>query len=114
MADIRVLSTEEAKEAVGASGLPLLPLLQGKGHRVREIAETASQVGSNPFRLFGQLKMNLALLGNVREQLLDVWRDDPPDLVLADFVVPIAGIVARELGIRWWTSMPTPCVLETG
>ncbi|MGD9127071.1 MAG: glycosyltransferase [Planctomycetia bacterium] len=114
IADIRILSTEDAIAAVDASQLPFLPLLPGKGHRVREIAETASQVGSNPLRLFRQLKMNLALLDEVRTQLLDVWHDDPPDLVLADSVVPIAGMVARQLGIRWWTSMPSPCVLETG
>ena len=34
--------------------------------------------------------------------------------MIADFTVPIAGLLAKELGIRWWTSMPTPCAMETG
>ena len=113
IADVRVLSTEESQETVAMMQLTFHALLPGQGHKVREIAESASQVGSNPFRLFGQLKQNLALLANVRGELLGLWRRDPPDLVIADFVVPIAGIVARQLGIPWWTTMPSPCVLET-
>jgi UDP:flavonoid glycosyltransferase YjiC (YdhE family) len=113
IADVRILSTEEAKETAAMMQLAFRALLPGRGHKVREIAESASQVGSNPFRLFGQMKQNLALLGDVRSELLALWRRDPPDLVIADFVVPIAGVVARQLGIPWWTTMPSPCVLET-
>ena len=36
-----------------------------------------------------------------------------PDLVLADFTVPIAGLLAQSLGIRWWTSTVSPCAIET-
>jgi UDP:flavonoid glycosyltransferase YjiC (YdhE family) len=113
IAEVRVLSTEEAKETAAMMQLAFHVLLPGRGHSVREIAESTSQVGSNPFRLFGQLKQNLALLGDVRDELLELWRHDPPDLVIADFVVPVAGVVARQLGIPWWTAMPSPCVLET-
>lgn len=114
IAEVRVLSTEESSEAAGMMRLAFHPLLPGRGHKVREIAESMSQVGSNPFRLFGQLQQNLALLGDVRDELMTLWRRDPPQLVVADFVVPIAGVVARELGIPWWTTLPSPCVLETG
>jgi UDP:flavonoid glycosyltransferase YjiC (YdhE family) len=113
IADVRVMSTEETKETVAIMQLAFHTLLADKGHKVREIAESTTQVGSNPFRLFGQLKQNLALLGDVQQELKELWRQDPPDLVIADFVAPIAGIVAGQLGIPWWTAMPSPCVLET-
>lgn len=114
IAQVRILSTEDASKAVEASRLSLYPLLPGKANKIREIVDTAHRVGSNPFRLFRQLKMNVSLMSEIRQQLLDLWQDDPPTLVLADFVVPIAGVVAQQLRIPWWTSMPTPCVLETG
>jgi UDP:flavonoid glycosyltransferase YjiC (YdhE family) len=36
-----------------------------------------------------------------------------PDLVIADYAAPVAGFVARERGIAWWTSHPSPCAIET-
>lgn len=113
VATVRILSTSTAREAVDAHQLPFVKLLPNQGQKVVEIAETMSRVGSHPLRLLGQLKKNIALLANVRTQLTDLWEKEPPDLVVADFVAPIAGIVARESKIRWWTSMPTPCALET-
>jgi UDP:flavonoid glycosyltransferase YjiC (YdhE family) len=34
--------------------------------------------------------------------------------LIADFTLPAAGTVATQLGIPWWTSLPSPCVLECG
>src|SRR5262249_58186945 len=49
----------------------------------------------------------------LRDELRRLWAAARPDLVVVDFTVPIAGLLARGLGIPWWTSMPSPCVLET-
>ncbi|MEN1678789.1 MAG: nucleotide disphospho-sugar-binding domain-containing protein [Planctomycetota bacterium] len=50
----------------------------------------------------------------LQEELVALWEADRPGLVVADFVLPVAGLTAKRMGIDWWTGMPTPCVLETG
>lgn len=110
---LRVLTTRRAASAVRAAGLELVPLLEGEERSVEEIADTTRRVGSNPFRLAGQLRRSLTLMRRLKEELVTAWGAGPPDLAIVDFALPLAGIVAQERGIRWWTSMPTPCALET-
>ncbi len=77
------------------------------------IADTAGPVRSNPVLLTRQLSANLALLPRARTELRALVRRDRPDVVVADFTAPVAGLVARERGIPWITTTPTPCALET-
>lgn len=111
--DLRILSTRDAAEAIGLCGLTAVELLPGREDRVRAIADTSERVGFHPIRLYQQLRMNLALMVDLRDQLRRLWQEHCPDLVIADLSVPIAGLLARDLGIPWWTSMPSPCVVET-
>lgn len=113
VARVRVLSTRKAQQAIHLSGLEGLTLLSDKEAQIAAIADPPYQVKNNPRFLVRQLGGNLALMGEFRKELLDVWRQDKPDLVLADFTLPVAGLLAQELGIRWWTSLPTPCALES-
>jgi UDP:flavonoid glycosyltransferase YjiC (YdhE family) len=46
------------------------------------------------------------------DEFREAWTKQKPDLVVADFVSPVAGFVAEELGIPWWTSMPCLTFLE--
>lgn len=110
---IRVLSTRSAKAAVQTSGLSFVEILSGRDQQVLEIANTPYRVGSNPLRLWKQVRSNLALMSEFKQQVHTEWQQARPDLVLVDFVVPVAGLAASELGIPWWTGMPTPCALET-
>ena len=110
---VRVLSTAHAEPAVRASGIDFIPLLPDRSDEVIRIADTPVRVGSNPLNLLGQLRANLALMADFRRELLEVWREQPPRLVIADFTVPLAGLAAQSLGCSWWTTMPTPCALET-
>jgi len=110
---LRLLSTSDAEEAARLCGLELVALLPGRADRVRAIADTKRRVGGNPLRLYRQLQANLALMGDLRDQLRSLWQRDRPDIVIADFTVPVAGLVARGLGIPWWTSTPSPCVIES-
>lgn len=111
--NLRVLSTKDAAEAVRLCELPFVELLPGQADRVRQIADTESRVGFHPLRLYRQFRMNLALMDDLRAQLREGWTAERPALVLADFTVPVAGLLAQALGIPWWTSMPSPCALET-
>lgn len=111
--EVRVISTEGAQAEIAGAGLPGLAVLAGCDPAIRAIVETPRAVGSHPLRLNAQLRANLALLGRLREELRQAWQRRPPDLLIADFTLPVAGAVARELSIAWWTSHPSPCVIET-
>lgn len=110
---MRVVSTEEAQGAIAAAGLSGAALLPGRDAEIRAIAEPPHPVGSHPLRLHAQLRANLALLDDFSAGLRALWQGSRPDLLIADFTLPVAGAVARELGVPWWTSHPSPCAIET-
>ncbi len=112
--NLRILSTPEVASAAQAYRLPFVAILPSLSHRILDIADRPYRVGANPIRLFGQLNDNLSLLKQLRAELESQWRLQRPDLVIADFTVPTAGLLAESMGIRWWTAMPSPCVFETG
>src|SRR5262249_47230979 len=82
-----------------------------RGDRLEQIANWPSRVGSNPLLLLRQFRRNLQLLPEIRRDLLDAWRTNPPDLVVADSVAPV-GFVCDELGIPWLTTIVTPFAIE--
>jgi UDP:flavonoid glycosyltransferase YjiC (YdhE family) len=110
---IRVLSTSKAHEAIALSNLESHVLLPNKDKSIASIADPPYQVRNNPFFLLRQFESNLALMKDLKLDLKTLWQQDKPDLVLADFTLPLAGILAKSLGIHWWTSLPTPCALES-
>lgn len=110
---VRVISTESAAARTRASGLEPHVLLAGRDAEVQAIAEPPEAVGSHPLRLDAQFRANLALLGQFRDELRALYAERPPDLAIVDFTLPVAGFIAREAGAVWWTSLPSPCVLET-
>jgi UDP:flavonoid glycosyltransferase YjiC (YdhE family) len=110
---VRVISTESAQARIIASGLEPLCVLAGADDAVHAIAEPPEAVRSNPFRLNAQFRANLALLGRFQEELRAHYRQHAPHLAIVDFTLPLAGFIARELGVPWWTSLPSPCALET-
>lgn len=112
IAEVRVFSSEAAQGAIAGVGLDGMPLLAGADAAIAAIANPPRRAGSNPLRLHAQLRANLALMQRFRTELhaaLDTWT---PHLLIADFTLPVAGSVARALRIPWWTSLPSPCVLE--
>lgn len=110
---IRVLSTASAKKAVEDSELAFIEILPGRDQDVWAIANTPEKVGSNPIRMWKQVRSNLALMCEMQRQVKRIWEETPPDVAIVDFVVPVAGLTAVEMGIHWWTGMPSPCALET-
>jgi UDP:flavonoid glycosyltransferase YjiC (YdhE family) len=109
----RVLSTSDAASTIRLCGLTPVELLPGRSEEVWAIANTTQRTGFHPLRLYRQFRSNMALMRDFAAELRAIWSARPPALVIADFTVPAAGLIARELGIRWWTSMPTPCALDT-
>jgi UDP:flavonoid glycosyltransferase YjiC (YdhE family) len=113
IADVRVLTGAELLPEVAASGLAGHALLRGQENAIASIANPPHSVGSHPLLLARQFRGALAMLARLREELLSLYTHEPPALVIADSVLPVAGFVATELGLPWWTVAASPCALES-
>lgn len=111
--NLRILSTPEAAPAIEISDLEGVYFLAGESAAIAAIANPPYRVKNNPWRLLQQFRANLSLMQTLRVQLRSVWQLEKPDLVIVDFTLPIAGHLAQEMGIAWWTSTPTLCAIET-
>ena len=112
--DVRMVSSEGAQGQIAAAGLHGQALLSGRDAAIRAIVEPEYAVGSNPILLRRQLVANLGLLAEFLEALHGLWqREGPPRLVVSDFTLPVVGAVARAFDVPWWTTHPSPAVIET-
>lgn len=109
----RVISTSDSVATIQACGHEAVELLPGREAEVWAIANTPARAGLHPLRLYAQFRANMALMADIATQLRALWTVERPDLVIADFTVPVAGHVAQQMGIRWWTSLVSICALET-
>ncbi len=112
-ADVRVISTAAAMPEIAAAGLVGHEMLLNTSAQLDAVTRATRRLGSNPLRLHARLRASLALLARVQTDLRALWQTAPPDLVIADFLVPVVGRVAAEYRVPWWTSMPSPCAIET-
>lgn len=110
---VRVLTTHPGTEWARSAGLPFHRLMGGREQEIRAIADPGRRVGGNPMLLMAQFKANVLLMDQFKDELTRIWLRERPALVIADFTVPVSGVVSRELGMRWWTSTPSPCAIET-
>ena len=120
MADAAAQAGYQATVITGVAKLPVIAALGLRGivlpclggDRLERIADTERQVGGNPLRLLAQLRAALDLMVTARDELLALWRVEPPDLVVADSVAVAAGLAAEALGLPWITTIATPFALE--
>lgn len=110
--EVRVISTSGALPAIAATGVPGLALLDGADEVLETVVNPPYRVGSNPRRLARQLRAAVGLQRDFRDELLAVWAERRPDLVLADFTMGAVGSAADEIGVPWWTTHPSPCAIE--
>jgi UDP:flavonoid glycosyltransferase YjiC (YdhE family) len=110
VADVSVWSTPGAREKCEVRFRPILAAHEA---HVWAIAEQPRAVKNNPLLLYRQLRQHVALLPEMKRELDAAFAEEKPDLVIADFTVPVVGLSAEHLGIEWWTVLPSPCVLET-
>lgn len=111
--DVLFVSSESASARIAAAGLRARPVLRGADAAIQAIAEPPYAVRSNPLLLNRQLKANVALMRRFHDDLSAVCESYRPALLIADFVLPVAGLVAKARDIPWWTSMPSPSVIES-
>ncbi len=94
-------------------GFAVDPILADDPGALERIADTPVPVGNSPIRLGRQLRANLELLPRAMADLDAVVGRVRPDVVVADFTAPIAGLSAQRHGVPWITTMPTPFAVET-
>lgn len=112
IADVTVVSTEGAQARIRAAGLDGIAVVPGADAALRAITDPPHPVGAHPLRLHAQFERSLDLLEAFAGALVERYARQRPDLLIADFTLPVAGPVARRHGIPWWTSHPSPCVIE--
>ncbi|WP_193213870.1 glycosyltransferase [Luteolibacter marinus] len=112
-AEVLVVSTPGGVKAAAAAGLKGIAIMADHEARVWEIAEPGIGVKNHPLKLWRQLKANVGLMTGMKRELDVLFAAERPDLVIADYVVPVAGLAATPLGIPWWTTLSSPCVFET-
>jgi UDP:flavonoid glycosyltransferase YjiC (YdhE family) len=112
IADIEVISTEAAQARIRAAGLAGSAVVPGADAALKAIVDPPHAVGAHPLRLHAQFQRSLELLDAFGQALDSRYSHMRPDLVIADFTLPVAGAAAQRRGIPWWTSHPSPCVIE--
>jgi len=112
VADIEVISTEAAQPRIRAAGLAGSAVVPGADAALKAIVDPPHAVGAHPLRLHAQFRRSLELLDAFGQALDSRYSHTRPDLVIADFTLPVAGAAAQRRGIPWWTSHPSPCVIE--
>ena len=111
--EVCVLSTPSVQGAIAACGLRGEAILTPADEQwLWAIANPPHAVKAHPLRLHRQLEQALQLMARLGAALQQRWARQQPELVIADYTLPSAGLLARDLGIGWWTSLPSPCVLE--
>ncbi|HTE45804.1 MAG TPA: glycosyltransferase, partial [Gemmatimonadaceae bacterium] len=111
--DVRILSTSAAQAEIAIAGLAGHSLLAGADEVISAIVNPPYGVRSNPWRLHAQFSANLGLAEQLKDELITTWRESPPDLVIADFTIIVAGRAADDCGIPWWTATPSSVAIET-
>ncbi len=86
-----------------AAGLKGHAVLAGREQLILDIVAPGREVKSNPLLLYRQLRANVSMQTEMKGALAAAFFSMRPGLVIADFTIPVAGVVAQEHGVRWWT-----------
>ena len=112
--EVRIISTRGAQQRIVDAGLQGVALAGDFDAPLLAIANPDYAVKSSPLKLYRQFKHAVGLLADFATQLDKLYQQGrPPDLIIADFTLPVVSKVAAAWNIPWWTSLPSPCVLET-
>ena len=104
--EIRVFTGPQKKAVAESLGFTVVPILEEKVEEFERVANNDKK--HNLFSAYRQLSRSLDLINHVSDQLLEEWRVNRPDIVIADFITLSAGFVAEELEIPWITTMANP------
>ena len=109
--DIRLFTGPQKKDVAESAGFHVVPILENHIEDFERAANNDQQLGI--LSAYQQLSSSIDLINLVSDQLLEEWRENRPDIVIADFITLSGGLVANQLEIPWITTMATQFVLET-
>ena len=109
--EIRVFTGPQKKAVTESLGFTVVPIIEDKVEEFERAANTDKKL--NLFSAYRQLSKSLDLINHVSDQLLEEWRVNRPDIIIADFITLSAGFVAEEIEIPWITTMATQFAIET-
>lgn len=109
---VTVITGDTKIASVRALGLNAIALTCLNDQKLEKIANTQQPVRGNPLKLFRQLQSSLSIVAEARDELIALWKDAPPDLVIADSVAVAAGLAAQHLNLPWATTIATPFAIE--
>ena len=110
--DVRIICSPGAQATIHSAGLIGISLQSVNDKELLDIVNPPHAVGSNPIKLHRQFKDVLRILSEVNDEISTLYESEQPDLIIADFTLPVVGILAVKKNIDWWTSIPSPCVIE--
>ncbi len=112
IADVEVVSTAGAQARIRAAGLRGVALVPGADEALHALTDPPHAVGAHPLRLHAQFQQALRLQAAFAAALDARYRTHRADLLIADFTLIVTGPIAARYGMPWWTSHPSPCVIE--
>lgn len=111
--EITIVSTPIVKAKVESENINFIAILEGYDEKIESIANPKTKVKNNPVKLYKQLKENISILKKLKQEFEIIVDNIKPDLIIADFTLPVIGVVAKEKGVKWHTTLPSPCVYES-
>ena len=99
------------KDVAESAGFHVVPILENHIEDFERAANNDQQLGI--LSAYQQLSSSIDLINLVSDQLLEEWRENRPDIVIADFITLSGGLVANQLGIPWISTMATQFAIET-
>ena len=111
--DVVVVADGKARARIEAAGVPMRILLNGRAKEIDKIANPGYATEGNPILMERLVRANIRLMADFQSEFREACLDWKPDLVIAESIIPVAGSVARSLGIAWWTLLTSqPSVYE--
>lgn len=110
--DVCILSTPAAEADIRAAGLACQLLTAIDDEALMAVVNPPYAIKAAPHKLARQFSQVMGMFAALAEQLEALYRHRQVDLLIADFTLAPVGPIAARQGLRWWTSLPSPCVLE--
>ena len=110
-AEVLVVTGPAKLAAARAAGFAAAPVLPDDPDALERIANTPKVTG-HPIRALRQVAANFRVLPRALPDVQAAADSFGPEVIVADFCAPIAGVVAGRLGVPWVTTIPTPFAIE--
>lgn len=110
-AEVLVVTGPAKLAAARAAGFEAAPVLPDDPDALEGIANTPKVTG-HPIRALRQVTANFRVLPRALPDVQAAADSFGPEVIVADFCAPIAGVVADRLGVPWVTTIPTPFAIE--